>query len=155
MRVFIGAIALVLVIGAVMPTEADARAARKVEKWGCTFKAHLVLDTGAPPNWPWGGAGDIDCDTKQTLIVRMAVLQDTPGVPNRLVRRDTWVLQEGPGGKQEGLSAMIGGGVCSQAGPPAYPYYFRMNVKRKAKPGAAWIASHNSNPCPRGSWPAD
>jgi hypothetical protein len=155
MRAIIAAIAVVLAIGAVMPTDVDARAPRKVEKWGCTFKAHLGLDTGTPPTVPWVGAGDLDCDEKVTLNITMAVLQDTPGAPDRLVNTDTWRrMQYGPGGRQDGQTVFGGGGFCTQTGPPAYPFYFRMKVERTGLPGAAWVASHNPNPCARyDGWP--
>ena len=154
MRAIIAAIALVLAIGAVMPTTADARPPSRAEKWGCTFKATLGFDALVPDKPAWGGAGETDCDERQTLVYRMAMFQDIPGQPDRLTNKDTWVLQQGPGGTHEDATAMLPGGWCRPGGPPKYPYFFRMIVERKGKPGAVWVATRNSaNPCPEGTWP--
>lgn len=152
MRSMIAAIALVLAIGVVMPTEVDARAPREVEKWGCTFRTRPVhagpyLDLGIV--WEWGG--EIRCDQTLRLTVTTSVFQDVPGDPDRLYAQQTWTMPWGPDG---GDMLPIGGKCSSTAAPPRDPYYFRMEVERKGLPGVARVASRNVlNPCPAGKWP--
>ena len=152
MRSMIAAIALVLAIGVVMPTEVDARAPRRVEKWGCTFVAKGIwsgpyLDTGIV----WEGVGEIHCDQTLRLTVTTSVFQDGPDEPDRLYAQQRWTMPWGP---HMGQILPPGGSCLSDGTPPVDPFYFRMKAERKGLPGVVWVASRNvPNPCPAGTWP--
>ena len=141
MRSMIAAIALVFAIVVVMPTEAHARAPRRVEKWGCTFVAKPIwsgpyLDTGIV----WEGVGAIHCDQTIRLTVTTSVFQDVPGEPDQLYAQQKWTMPWGPDG---GQMLPPGGNCLSDGTPPVDPFYFRMKVERKGPPGVAWVASWN------------
>jgi len=154
MRVIISAIALIFLIGVALPTPADARPARKVEKWGCTMKAvGLSYDHIFGP-YVWYGVGRIrGCDKLRKYILRLAVVEDIPGARNRVHSADRVVMWIGP---HHNAVPPAGGGRCTPDGaPPTHPYYFRMQVKRVGKPGVVRVASPNkTNPCPKGTWPS-
>jgi len=150
MRVIVAAIALIFIIGVALPTPADARAPRKVEKWGCTFKALGVGSEGVFGHpVPWGGLADIgQCDKKHRFVVRLAVVEVIPGAPNRVYsrRKTTRLHRPGPGG----IRYVVDGGVCAADGsrPTTYPTYVRMRVTRQGKPGVVRVASRSrANPC--------
>ncbi len=152
MRAIIAAIALVLAIGAVMPTEADARAPRKVEKWGCTFKfgGWDVNSMALPPIW-FGYGLVRHCDKTRKYVVTEEVYKAIPGAPDRLFRQNKYVWWLGHDYSPLG----VGGNQCTPEGHRLrYPVYYQMTVKRKGRPGIVRVASANrANPCPAGTWP--
>ena len=154
MRRLIIAIVLGMVVVTLGAVPVDARAPATAERWGCRFEAELALIYGSEEGDWWIGAGEVVCDLKQTFTVRMALLRDTPGTPDRLVNSDTWVVWDKPGESMFPESLKLPGGLCVPGGPPPYPIYFRMHIERKGEPGALWLTTPNGmNPCDRGTWP--
>lgn len=148
MRAIVSVIALVLATGIVMPIEADARAPRRVEKWGCIFVAKGVDAWSTVPEGPFDiyGLGSIKCPGgRQRLTVTVSVFQDIDGGPNLLLRQSRYVRAIGPSGDW----LFTDGITCVPDGvPPAFPYFQHMKVKRKGQPGAIAVTSRNTrNPC--------
>jgi len=160
-RTIVAAIALVFAIGAVMPTEADARASRSVEKWGCTFAAHEPRtqrwagpwDANEP--WEWFGQLNIRCPgERQRYVITLSLFEDMPGRPIRLHSQFKFKsVYGGPSGHS--MIATVGGGQCLRDGPPpSNPYFTRASIQREGKPGMVWVASANkANPCADGTKP--
>ena len=151
MRVIISAIALIFVIGIALPTPADARSPRKVEKWGCTIKAERVTVEAMFPDRPavWYGRGSIGrCDKPQRFNVTIDILLDIPSGRNRVHSREKYTNRRI--GRVGGSISTVGGGECTADGrsPTRYPTYVRMKVRRTGKPGVIRVAGHNTaNPC--------
>jgi hypothetical protein len=150
MRSIVAAIALVFALGAVMPTEADARTPWKVEKWGCLVRA-LDVRYDQDLNRVIGAGVVYGCDKGMRLNVMVSIHEDIPGAPNRML---TSMRKTGYRGYYANV-LYLEGATCVPGGPPpAHPFYLRMEVRRMGKPGAVWVATRNvRNPCPQGSSP--
>ena len=148
MRAIVSAIALGLAMGAVMPIEADARAPRRVEKWGCIFVAKVMgtVDTVPEGRFPIYGLGSIKCPGgRQRLSVTVSVFQDIPGGPNFLLRRNRYAGAYGRFEQWEQTDSIT---CVPGAAPPTYPYFMHMKAKRKGRPGAIAVATRDiANPC--------
>ena len=153
MKSVIAALAVAIAIVTLSAASTDARASRIADRWGCHFEAKLALIYETPKgHYWWIGAGVISCEVPQKLVVRMVLLKDTPGTPDRVISQDTWVFREGPHYDYE--DAKLPGGECKAGVRPRYPTYFRMQIEAKGLPGAVWVATPNDmNPCPEGQWP--
>lgn len=151
MRAVVCAIALVLAMGAVMPVEADARAPRRVEMWGCIFIAKGVGSWATIPEGPLpiSGLGSIKCPGgRQRLTVTVSVFQDIDGGPNLLLRQNRYVGAYGRFEEWEFTDSIT---CVPGAPPPTFPYFGHMKVKRKGEPGAIAVTSRDTaNPC--GPW---
>jgi hypothetical protein len=154
MRILISAIALVLALGVALPTPADARPPRKVQKWGCTFRAG-GFSYEAFPDTPvvWFGRGRIrGCDPRYKAVFVEKIYQAIPGARDRLVARNRYVWRMSP---QVGVPMGVAGGQCKRSGSrPEHPFYYLLKIRRKNKPGVVRVASRNQlDPCPEGLWP--
>ena len=156
MRIIVSAIALLPAIGLTLPSDADARAPRKADRWGCTFVARGFDQATRFPGEPivWIGVGLIrGCDTKQAATVTATIFQAIPGARDRVYSRQRILTRL----TRYGTGVPLGtrGGTCSAKGSrPAHPFYFVMKVKRKGAPGVVRVATRNQwNPCPEGTWP--
>jgi len=150
MRTIVAAIALVLAIGAVMPTDVDARIPWKVEKWGCLIRA-LEVRYDQDLNRVYGAGVVYGCDKGMRLNVMVSIHEDIPGAPNRML---TSMRKSGYRGYHANVLYLYGATCVPGGPPPVHPFYVRMKVRRMGKPGAVWVATHNVHyPCPQGSAP--
>ena len=153
MRAIVAAITLVFAIGAVMPTDVEARAPRELQTWGCTIRA-VFLDYDDLLNRVYGRGAVYQCDEYMRFNVLLSIHEDIPGAPNRMLTWTRWVGYEGGPSVYTHLLD-IEGATCVPGGPPpAHPVYLRVKVRRMGKPGAVWVATRSiANPCPKGSSP--
>ncbi len=153
MRGIIAVVTLILAIGVVLPTEADAKVPRKVEKWGCTVRVLPLRSVDAGGVMPLFSGGVIrDCETRQAGSATLSLVQDIPGGPDAVLKQErfNWAVRPG---KVRAL--LFGVGACSPvAAPPSAPLYVRMKVRNADRPDTVTLATATvANPCPEGTSP--
>lgn len=163
MRIILSVMALVLAVGLALPGESDARAPRKAQRWGCSFRAWGINAEGLGSPVIWYGGGDVyRCDRAQRLVIKLAIVEHIPAAPNRVWSR-RWLERRHPAGLG-GIRYLVDGGECPMDGsaPTAYPVYLRMQVKRPGRPGIVRVASRDVEnicahlaPAHRPGWPGD